>query len=118
MLRPQGICCSSAVESLADGKFGFVVLCHMGLHSGQAEGARSSRMCKTGSTDLMEGGGEAGGASRSWSDVQHGGTTSSPWGAGRAQGTVSEVALANDQCKVSSRGAGGECCSPGTVIPN
>lgn len=28
----------------------------------------------------MEAGGEAGGPSRSWSDVQHGGTTSSTWG--------------------------------------
>lgn len=39
-----------------------------------------------------------------------------PWGAGRAQGTVS--AFGSDQCKPSSRGAGGEFCYPGTVIPN
>lgn len=97
---------------------GLWVLCHLGLSSGQAEGIGSSRMCRTGSTDLMDGGGEADGPSRNWSDVQHGGTTSSPWGAGRAQGTVSQVAFGSDQCKLSARDAGGEYCCPGTVIPN
>lgn len=35
------------------------VLCHLGLGGGQAEGVGSSSMCRTGSTELMEGGGEA-----------------------------------------------------------
>lgn len=37
---------------------GLGLLCHLGLGCGQGEGVGISRMCRTGSTDLMEGGGE------------------------------------------------------------
>lgn len=96
---------------------GLWVLCHLGLGSGQAKGVGSIRICRTGSTDLLEGGGEAGGPSRSWSDVQHGGTTSSHihgvLGGHKALSALLGVTSASCHPEVQE-----VTCCPGTVIPN